>query len=297
MEHNNRRHLVNAQHGEPDRNGGFRMSGILEVSSEWLALREPVDADARSRDLALSAAAMLQEGPLVIHDLGSGTGSMMRWIAPLLPGPQTWVLHDWNAHLMERAVDGICPQDRENAEVSVRLQTGNLAELRPADLAGASLVTASALLDVLTSREIHAIVNACVGAGAPSLLALSVTGDVRFSPRDEIDAAFKHAFNAHQLRETGSRQQLGRHGAPITRGLFAQAGWHVRQRTTEWRLDRLLPRLLTAWFDGWVDAAVEQDPGLRIEASRYRQRRMSQIERGELTAHVQHVDLLAWPRT
>ena len=32
--------------------------------------------------------------PIVVHDLGSGTGSMMRWLAPLLPGPQTWVLHD-----------------------------------------------------------------------------------------------------------------------------------------------------------------------------------------------------------
>ncbi|MDQ1573333.1 MAG: hypothetical protein QOH44_892, partial [Actinomycetota bacterium] len=53
------------------------MSEILEVSTEWLALREPEDAGARSLDLAVAAAAMLPNGPVVVHDLGSGTGSMM----------------------------------------------------------------------------------------------------------------------------------------------------------------------------------------------------------------------------
>jgi len=272
------------------------MTGILEVSSEWLALREPEDADTRSLDLALAAAALLPEGPIVVHDLGSGTGSMMRWLAPLLPGPQTWILHDWNADLIERAVDGAHPSDRVNATISVHSQTGNLADLRPTDLAGASLVTASALLDVLTSGETHAIVDACVGSRCPALLSLSVTGEARLNPRDELDAALERAFNAHQLREADNRQQLGRYGAPIARGLFTQAGWQVRQNTTEWRLDHRRPRLLREWFDGWVDAAVEQDPGLQANAECYRGLRTSQIERGELAAHVRHLDLLAWPR-
>jgi hypothetical protein len=275
------------------------MSGILEVSGEWLALREPEDAAARSRDLALAAAALLPAGqPIVIHDLGSGTGSMMRWLAPLLPGPQTWILHDWNAALLEQAIDeGARPLDRDDAAISVRAHTGNLADLRPIDLAGASLVTASALLDVLTSPETHAIVDACVGAGRPALLALSVTGDVRLSPRHELDSAFEDAFKAHQLREADGRRQLGRYGAPIARGMFSQAGWQVRQGTTMWRLDHRRPRLLSEWFSGWVDAAVEQDPTLRAQAEHYRRLRASQLERGELAAQVGHVDLLAWPRT
>jgi hypothetical protein len=272
------------------------MSGILKVSSDWLALREPEDADARSPDLARTVAAMLPDGPIVVHDLGSGTGSMMRWLAPLLPGPQTWILHDWNAGLIERAIDATRPTDRDNAAISARSETGNLADLRAADLAGASLVTASALLDVLTSRDTHAVVNACVEARSPALFTLSVTGEVRLGPRDELDSAFEHAFNAHQQRNTDGRQQLGRYGAPIVQGLFTQAGWKVRQSTTVWRLDHRRPRLLREWFRGWVDAAVEQDPGLRAAATGYRQLRESQIDRGELTAHVRHVDLLAWPR-
>lgn len=272
------------------------MTGILEVSSEWLTLREPADTDARAHDLAVTAATLLPEGPIVVHDLGSGTGSMMRWLAPLLPGPQTWVLHDWNAELTQHAIDGVRPTDRDSGAVAVRAQTGSLAHLRAVDLAGASLVTASALLDVLTSREIHAIVNACVRANCPALLALSVTGEVRLSPRDDFDVEIEAAFNAHQLRVTDRRQQLGRHGAPIARGLFTQAGWHVRPSTTLWRLDHRRALLLREWFDGWVDAAVEHDPELGDRAERYRHVRWGQIERGELTAEVRHVDLLAWPR-
>jgi hypothetical protein len=272
------------------------MTGILEVSSEWLSLREPADADARAGDLALAAASLLPAGSVVVHDLGSGTGSMMRWLAPLLPGPQTWVLHDWNAELTERAIAVESPRDRDGGVISVRAQTGNLARLRPADLAGASLVTASALLDVLTSREVHAIVNACVRAQRPTLFSLSVTGEVRLTPRNELDAGLERAFNAHQLRDSDGRQQLGRYGAAIARGLFTQAGWNLRPSTTVWRLDQRRPLLLREWFEGWVDAAIEQEPALRSQADHYRGLRMSQIERGELAAEVRHLDLLAWPR-
>jgi hypothetical protein len=305
------------------------MSTILEVSSEWLSLREPEDAATRSRELALAAAALLEQKvlkqtleqtplqhrtlqqtplqptPLSIHDLGSGTGSMMRWLAPLLPGPQTWTLHDWNADLIEQAAAGIRPLDRDGVPISVRTQPGNLADLRaavlgPAGQPAASLVTASALLDVLTVNEIHAIVDAVLDVGCPVLLALTVTGDVRLSPADELDPAFQAAVNAHQRRDIGTRRQVGQDGAAIAGRLFTEAGWHVRSSTTTWRLDHYRPRLLAEWFDGWVDAALEfdaeHDAELQAHAARYRRGRAAEIERGELTAHIDHLDLLAWPR-
>ena len=144
------------------------MSQVLDVSSDWLELRETEDTRARSRTLAVAAAAMLPTRPIVVHDLGSGTGSMMRWLAPLLPGPQEWVLHDWNASLVERAVDGVRPCDRGNQPIAVRSRVGELAALSAADLEGASLVTASALLDVVTARELQAIVEACAEVGSQS---------------------------------------------------------------------------------------------------------------------------------
>ncbi|WP_448004259.1 SAM-dependent methyltransferase [Agromyces bauzanensis] len=271
------------------------MSEIIEVSSDWLALREPEDARARSRRLALATARRLGSGPIVIHDLGSGTGSMMRWLAPLLPGPQTWVLHDWNADLVEHAAEGVVPLDHERRAVTVRTRTGELAQLGSDDLEDASLVTASALLDVLTAEEVRAVVQSCVDAGCPALFSLSVTGEVRLDPRDPRDDVFQAAFNEHQERRVGGRRLLGPSGVALAHGLFLEAGWNVRSAATFWRLGDHDPRLLEQWFDGWLEAALEQRADLQVEGAGYRALRWSQLRRGALSAVVVHTDLLAWP--
>ncbi|WP_348789990.1 SAM-dependent methyltransferase [Leifsonia sp. NPDC080035] len=272
------------------------VDAVLRVSDDWLSLREAEDARARSGRLARAVPALLPDGPITVHDLGSGTGSMMRWLAPELPGPQTWVLHDWNAELTALASRAAPPADADGTPVTVRSRVGRLDRLTAGDLAGASLVTASALLDVLTAREAHAIVEACVGAGAPGLFSLSVTGDVELHPWDARDIRVTRAFNAHQRREVRGRRLLGRYGGPIVRGLFERAGYRVRTALTTWRLDAGDPRLLAEWFDGWLGAAEEQTPGLRDELEDYRALRGRQQRRGELSAVVYHLDVLAWPR-
>lgn len=58
-------------------------------SPEWLTLREPADAAARSIDLVDEVRSCLPtDGRVEIHDLGCGTGSMARWLAVQLHGPQ-----------------------------------------------------------------------------------------------------------------------------------------------------------------------------------------------------------------
>ncbi|OSC54189.1 SAM-dependent methyltransferase, partial [Streptomyces sp. 4F] len=64
-----------------------------------MRLREPADAAARAHDLLDPLRIRLANLPsradgLVVHDVGCGTGSMGRWLAPLLDGAQHWVLHD-----------------------------------------------------------------------------------------------------------------------------------------------------------------------------------------------------------
>ncbi|WP_394551819.1 SAM-dependent methyltransferase [Agromyces sp. MMS24-JH15] len=271
------------------------MSEVIEVSSEWLALREPEDARARSRELARAAADRLGPGPIAVHDLGSGTGSMMRWLAPLLPGPQTWVLHDWNPGLVERAADGGVPVDRDGRPVRVAIRSEELSHLEPGDLEGASLVTASALLDVLTLDEIRAIARACVAVGCPALLSLSVTGRVHLGPADARDDLFAAAFNAHQQRRVDGRALAGPSAVADARRLFVEAGWNAREETTFWRLGRHDPDLLAQWFDGWLGAAVEQRADFEVPAAAYRALRASHLRQGVLTATVVHTDLLVWP--
>ena len=52
-----------------------------EFDLEWLDLREPFDAFARNEALADALVAVLPARPRLL-DLGAGTGSLLRWLAP-----------------------------------------------------------------------------------------------------------------------------------------------------------------------------------------------------------------------
>src|SRR5690606_41047922 len=57
--------------------------------------------------------------------------------------------------------------------------------LRPDELEGASLITASALLDMLTADELERLVRSCVTAACPALITLSVIGGVHLARSEE----------------------------------------------------------------------------------------------------------------
>src|SRR4051812_3817250 len=172
----------------------------MSFAPEWLALREQADAEARAVDLLDPLREkLLNRTPLVVRDLGCGTGSMGRWLAGRLGGPQHWVLHDLDPRLLELAGAGM-----RRAGVTVETREGDLTALRSDDLAGTSLVTASALLDLFTSEEVDGLAAAC--AGVPVLFTLSVAGRVEFDPAEPLDVDFQDAFNAHQRRVVDGRR-------------------------------------------------------------------------------------------
>jgi Methyltransferase domain len=255
----------------------------MSAFADWLALREPADAAARATDLVDR---LRLPAPLLVHDLGSGTGSMVRWLAPRLPGPQHWVLHDRDPALLDRALADLPPG------VTAEARVGDLTRLTAADLAGAGLVTASALLDMLTPAEIDRVVNAC--AGPPALLTLTVVGAVALDPPDPLDAVVAAAFDAHQRRTvTGrsGRTLAGPDAAAVAVAAYERRGVVVETRDTPWRLGS--GDLLRAWFDGWIEAATDQQPGLSAQLNRYVADRQEQCDQGRLRASVGHRDLLA----
>ena len=238
---------------------------MVRVSPEWLALREPADAAARAADLVDH---LPTADRWVIHDLGAGTGAMGRWLAPRLDASQHWVLHDRDADLLKLA---------HVPAATVETRRSDVARL---DLAGATLITASALLDILTTDEAHALVAACVDAGCPALLTLSVTGSVDLRPADPLDRRVEAAFNAHQRRDG----RLGPDAPAVAAEAFRRAGWEVVERPSPWRLGAAQAELIAAWLEGWVAAAREQDAAID-----YDDRRLDAVT-------VDHVDLLALPR-
>ena len=269
----------------------------IRVSWGWLALREPADAAARAVDLVGHLGQRLPAtGLLVIHDLGCGTGGMGRWLAPLLPGPQHWVMHDRDADLLEVAAADLPGPAADGAGVTVEARQSDITRLPPDELAGATLITASALLDMLTRDELAGLVSMCARAGCPVLLTLSVVGRVDLTPADPLDARVAAAFDAHQRREVDGRRLLGPDAVAVAVEQFERLGAEVLVRRSPWRLGAGEAELTAEWFTGWVGAACEQQVELAAETEGYARRRLAEAAAGQLAVTVDHADLLVLPR-
>jgi hypothetical protein len=254
--------------------------GEERFDAAWLALRERADAAARSAALASRVRGELRAAP-VVHDLGSGTGSMARWVSRFLPQAR-WVLHDHDGELLALAPPG------------VERRVGDLAALTADDLADAGLVTASALLDVLTVAEVETVVAACARWRVPALLTLTVVGRVEIDPPHPLDVAIAAAFDAHQRRTVGGRRQLGPDAVGVAVRAFVARGAAVEVRPSPWRLASADADLVEAWLRGWVGAAAERRPELAVEG--YLADRLAAARAGRLRVVVHHADLLArWP--
>jgi hypothetical protein len=256
----------------------------MTFAPEWLALRENADAQARSTELVDALRkTLVNRNPLTIRDLGCGTGSMGRWLAGRLGGVQHWVLHDRDPRLLGLAEASMS----ELRDVTAETREGDLTSLKAGDIAGADLVTCSALLDLLTAEEMNELAMACVEAHVPALFTLSVAGRIEVDPAEPLDAAFQDAFNAHQRRVVDGRRLLGPDAPAAAEEAFAAAGASVRTARSPWRMNG--DALQREWLKGWVDAAVEQEPALMSEVSEYLRRRST------ASVVVHHVDLLALP--
>jgi hypothetical protein len=268
----------------------------VRVSRRWLALREPADAAARASELVEHLRRRLPAaGRRVIHDLGCGTGAMGRWLAPLLPGPQHWVVHDRDAGLLALAAADPPGPAADGAAVTVEVKHSDITRLRPGHLADATLITASALLDLLTEDELAGLGIVWAGAGCPMLLTLSVVGHVELTPADSLDRRVAAAFDAHQRRTTEGRRLLGPDAVALAVEEFGRLGAKVVVRPSPWRLGALQADLAAAWLTGWVGAACEQQVELAAETDVYTRRRLAQATAGQLAVTVDHADLLVLP--
>jgi Methyltransferase domain len=259
-------------------------------------LREAADAAARASELVEQVRRRLPaDRRAVIHDLACGTGSMGRWLAPQLTGIQHWIMYDWDAELLAHAADP--PRvAADGADVTIETRQQDITRLEPCDLAHASLITASALLDIMAADELDRFVTTCAEAGCPVLVTISVSGRVDLTPAHPLDAHIAGAFNIHQGRTAGGRRLLGPDAVDAAVDAFTRLGADVLVRPSPWRLDAADSALVSEWFTGWVGAACEQRPELTVPAASYARGRLAEAGAGRLGVTVHHQDLLAIPR-
>jgi trans-aconitate methyltransferase len=159
-----------------------------KFDAAWLELREGVDQRSRAAELLPHLRRWWAERACSeVLDLGCGTGSNLRYLAPELPGQQRWTLLDHDAALLARI-------EAPRSDVVVRPLQGDLAEEGLAEVGGAHLVTAAALLDLVSRPWLGALVDACADTGRGALFALTYDGTVEWSgDADPFDALVRDA--------------------------------------------------------------------------------------------------------
>jgi hypothetical protein len=253
------------------------MSGF---SAAWLALREPADAAARSAALA-SFATSLQTAALRILDLGGGTGANTRYLSSRLPSPQHWTIVDNDAALLARAP---AFAETHTSDLNAVVDDEELFE-------DCTLVTASALLDLVSQPWLTKLVLRCRAVNAAVLFALSYDGRIVCSPEEPEDEDVRRLVNAHQKTDKGFGPALGPDAATRAVSLLSDAGYTTRQERTDWKLTGDMRALQRELVTGWARAASEMAPERSDAITGWHSRRMAHIDAGRSRIVVGHVDV------
>lgn len=259
---------------------------MSHFSAEWLSLREPADARARSVPLTRTVAdALAHVGHLRVLDLASGAGANVRYLAPHFKTPQDWLLVDHDQRLLDVARAGIV------APVTTRVV--DLAHLDQLDdlLTRRDLVTASALLDLVSEDWLQRLLALCLDARATVLFALSYDGRIECAPEDPDDALVRDLVNRHQRRDKGLGAALGPEAAGRTAAILNELGYDVCRARSDWRLGPESASLQTRLIAGWAEAATEMVPHDADGIFAWRNRRLAHIPRRSSFLLVGHEDV------
>lgn len=296
---------------------------MIAAEPDWLDLRVAFDDAARQHALPLldkTARALRadserplvdSERPLVVIDLGAGTGNSMRFfdrqlVQRLPERPLHWVLVDADESALEiaagrfgAAVRTIAAPISSLPDIAAEVLEEVLTDVGKAKPVGAAriqpaaspdscdlLITGSALLDVLTHDDLVSIADTLQRFSGIGLFLLSISGQWHLTPPHPDDGVLDEAFGRHQRRES----RLGTHAATELETVARSAGARVETSASPWHLEA--PRdaeFLTRFLTERVDAAIEEDPALQAKGKAWLEDRLAQAE---LSVVVDHTDVL-----
>ncbi len=197
-------------------------------SADWLALREPADHAARDMGPAAAltsalAARLVDRLGTRAVDLAAGTGSNVRYLLPRVPHIQHWTLVDHDPALLAQAWRLLLPIGQA-AGRSFDVRQGDLAALDTVSFDDCALVTASALLDLVSEPWLHALAQRCRAAGSHVLFALTYDGRIACDPVDVDDERVRALVNQHQRGDKGFGPALGPEATRVAEACFPRGG-------------------------------------------------------------------------
>lgn len=261
-----------------------------------------------------------------ILDLGAGTGANLRYLTPRLGSGQRWRCIDQDLALLSQLPEltaGWARRAGYQVEIdpdglrlaglgwsaSARAEQRDLAtalhlqvprekstpSVTPLALPAGALVTASALLDLVTQDWLASLIGACRSSGCALLFALSYDGRARLTPARHGDRLILELVNRHQRGDKGFGPALGPSAAEVADRLLAMAGYRCWSASSDWQIGPSQAQLQAALIAGWLEAALELAPRSSPELRGWHRARQAEIEGGGLEIQVGHRDLVALP--
>ena len=269
------------------------MSGF---SIEWLNLREASDHRARDRHLLKTAANWLNDlksKDKVIVDLGSGTGSTIRGLqryAALTPSIQ-WRLIDNDPELLAEAIH------RHSEDYSIESFLVDLSATQKLPLESVSLITASALLDLVSGNFIRDLCQLIKGKNEDRPLgfysALNYDGCIKWTPFHPLDAAILMNFNTDQRRDKGFGPALGPDATDFLKTQFHSSKFQCLSAKSPWLLGSADYLLTESLINGISDVAIQTDGLTNSDIQDWKTFRIKNVRTG--TCYLGHTDILVLP--
>jgi hypothetical protein len=264
---------------------------VSGFSAEWLALRDPYDARARSATVRDAVAgAWRDHTSIAVVDLACGAGASLRALSPYLPARQSWRLVDNDLGLLART-----PALAEPPRLTVQARPVDLARDLELALDGPlDLITCSALLDLVSAAWVERLAVEAAARALPVYAALSYDGRAVLDPAHAFDAEMVAAVNRHQRRDKGFGPALGPQAAAFAVAQFEEVGYTVMHDRSDWMLGPQDGVIQDAILTGWAGAARELgDVPLEQIAAWFTHRRE---QRAQARLQIGHIDFFAAPK-
>ena len=176
----------------------------------------------------------------------------------------------------------------------IETELGDLSDVASVELPDGGLVTAAALLDLVSHDWLDTLARRCRAAHAAVAFALTYDGRTTAEPSEPEDTLVLSLFNRHQRLDKGFGPALGPGAAGAVEAAFQAHGYEVRAAPSDWVIGPQEHAMQLALLDGWLGAALEIAPESRSALTSWDDRRRAHVLAGRSTLRVGHVDLVGW---